>query len=859
MDRYVLLILFALNAKAGQLIFASCICVINILCLPSVFLRKTERRVSRRVNPPRADAPPPPPPPRVDHPPPPSDNAASTASQESHVTSPVIYMPLNQDLINANLTVEQLQEFQHVDNVVEVQLQPSPAPPQSTTVVDTAFFDRVTNMMNTFDNLIPLLTKVASDRRSPTAGASENVSLNPVASHSDSAPQVPVVAPQDPGLAPGPSSASSEPIASTSGLQQRHHDAFASPRGRSGERDSAERNRHASPSLQDRLRRQMDDVRRQLVNAKEIVDVYSSQGRLPPDQARYDLEFFQDRYAQLHVAYEDSLASSTFHSHGPSPAPHVVASPGFTPVAATPGSSSLARPRSPYHFSSRSQRYDQRVASSDIPVLGSRPRSRESLQSTSPRRPSSQRRSTSRRSSSPRRNPPPAQRRVASRRTPPPAQRHSSRRTPSPTQRRVASKGSPPPERVTDDPTQGSSSAKRPLSGGSQSRRRSSRDSLSPRRGSPPPKRRRYEERDSVSPPTHHSSRASSREPSQERPGSRSPPRQASPSREEKEAEDAPIPATVKAMVEFIRTNFPDAIASPAQKSSRSFDVSASVGVTDPATPSGSLLGWSQVMSDSFSDTQKKISQRIQEGRACHTLLPSLHRLEKVANSPTQGKELTANPDVLDLLKNKVPDFRHLPISVKEGIALERTLRSVMESHSFLTWSVMGVLKSLHLKSLLPKDDPVISQLQKSFSKACSNVASGMTTSAAFLTMKRRQLLLSHVVPSVSEAQKRNLLSDPFFQTSSLFDASSVESARSAARDMSLFKPRLKASTSSSQARRQGPSSSSSRRGSARQFSGPLLSQRASSAFRQQSVKKGDARFHKKSSGTPQKRGGFRK
>ena len=311
--------------------------------------------------------------------------------------------------------------------------------------------------------------------------------------------------------------------------------------------------------------------------------------------------------------------------------------------------------------------------------------------------------------------------------------------------------------------------------------------------------------------------------------------------------------------MEFIRTNFPDAIASPAQKSSRSFDVSASVGVTDPATPSGSLLGWSQVMSDSFSDTQKKFSQRIQEGRACHTLLPSLHRLEKVANSPTQGKELIANPDVLDLLKNKVPDFRHLPISVKEGIALERTLRSIMESHSFLTWSVMGLLKSLHLKSLLPKDDPVISQLQKSFSKACSNVASGMTTSAAFLTMKRRQLLLSHVVPSVSEAQKRNLLSDPFFQTSSLFDASSVESARSAARDMSLFKPHLKASTSSSQARRQGPSSSSSRRGSARQFSGPSSSQRASSPFRQQSVKKGDARFHKKSSGTPQKRGGFRK
>ena len=466
--------------------------------------------------------------------------------------------------------------------------------------------------------------------------------------------------------------------------------------------------------------------------------------------------------------------------------------------------------------------------------------------------------SPARKRSASRRTPSPAKRRTTSQGTPSPARRSSSRRTPSP-QRRVASKGLSPSRRVSVDPAHSASSSRRPLSGGSGSQKRSFRDSLSPRRGSPSPKRQRREERDSVSPPTQHSSRASSREPSQERPGSRSPPLQASPSREEKEADDDPIPDTVKAMVEFIRSNFPDAIASPAQKSSRSFDLSSSVGVTDPKTPSGSLLGWSQVMSDSFVDTQKKFSKRIQEGRACHTLLPSLHRLEKVANSPSQGKELTANPDVLDLLKNKVPDFRHLPISVKEGMALERTLRSIMESQSFLTWSVMGLMKSLHLKNLLPKDDPVISQMQKSFSKACSNVASGMTAGAAFLTMKRRQLLLSHVVPSVSEAQKRNLLADPFFQTSSLFDASSLESARSAARDMSLFKPHLKASTSSSQGRRQGPSTASGRRGSARQYSGPSSSQRASSPFRQQSAKKGDARFHKKSSGTPQKRGGFRK
>ena len=874
-------------------------------------------------------------PPQVDDPPPHGvDDAASTASQESHVTSPVVMMPLNQDLIAANLTVEQLQTFQHVDNVVEVQLQPVPAPPQSTTVVDSSFFDRVNNMMNTFDKLVPLLTNLGSDRISPTAGPTDIVSPNPIARVPDSAPQGPVVAPQSQEVAPRPSSASSEPRASCSGLQQRRQDKFASPCGQPTEGDKSRGSRHASPLHQHRLRRQLDDVHRQLDNAKEIVGLYRAQSRVPPDQARYDLEILQAQYAQLSIALEESLASTSFHSHGPSPTSHGIASPGVEPPATLRRSPCQDRPRSPSHdrsrardahgshhrFSSRSdERYEQRVAYSDAPAHRRRPRSREShpsrhldlsSKSPSPHHSSSrerfsadlpfQRRSTSRRSSSPRRTqsptqrrvasrrtPSPAQRRVASRRTPSPAQRRvasrrtpspvqrrfasrrtpsptqrrvASRLTPSPTQRRVASKGSPPPKRVAGAPGAGPSSARRPLSRDSRSPKRSSRESLSPKRGSPSPKRQRYEVRDSVSPPPLHSSRASFREPSQERPHSRSSPtRPASPSREEKEADEIPIPATVKAMVDFITSNFPDATASPAHKSSRSFDLSASVGVTDPATPSGSLLAWSQVMSDSFLDTQKKFSQRIQEGRACHTLLPSLHRFEKVSNSPTQGKELTANPDVLDLLRNKVPDFRQLPISIKEGISLERTLRSMMEFHSFLTWSVMGLLKSLHQKKLLPKDDPVITQLQNSFSKACSSLASSMTSSTAFVTMKRRQLLLSHVVPSVSEAQKRNLLSDPFFQTGSLFDASSVESARSAARDLSLFKLHLKASSSSSQSRRQRPSSSSGRRGFARQFSGPSSSQRAPFPFRQQSGKKGDARFHKKSSGTPQKRGGFRK
>ena len=62
------------------------------------------------------------------------DDAASTASQESHVSPPVVLLPLNQELMDANIGLEELQTFQHVDNVVELQLQPvsspTPRPPR---------------------------------------------------------------------------------------------------------------------------------------------------------------------------------------------------------------------------------------------------------------------------------------------------------------------------------------------------------------------------------------------------------------------------------------------------------------------------------------------------------------------------------------------------------------------------------------------------------------------------------------------------------------------------------------------------------------------------------------------------------
>ena len=124
-------------------------------------------------------------------------------------------------------------------------------------------------------------------------------------------------------------------------------------------------------------------------------------------------------------------------------------------------------------------------------------------------------------------------------------------------------------------------------------------------------------------------------------------------------------------MVDYILQTFPESQASPSHPSSRSFDLFATAGVADVAIPPGSLLSWSHALSDSFTETQQRFARRIKDGMACHTLLPTLNKFKRVSNSPTQGKELRANPDVLDLLRNRVPDSRHVPLSLKEAAALE--------------------------------------------------------------------------------------------------------------------------------------------------------------------------------------------
>ena len=98
----------------------------------------------------------------------------------------------------------------------------------------------------------------------------------------------------------------------------------------------------------------------------------------------------------------------------------------------------------------------------------------------------------------------------------------------------------------------------------------------------------------------------------------------------------------------------------------------------------------------------------------------------------------------------------------------------------------------------------------------------------AFVATRRGESFLSHMVPSTTEAQKRNLLSDPIFQQEDLFAPATLDAARHAARDVSLYQgAQSRPSTSSETTQRRQFSSSPASRGRTQSSSAPATPQRS--------------------------------
>ena len=307
-------------------------------------------------------------------------------------------------------------------------------------------------------------------------------------------------------------------------------------------------------------------------------------------------------------------------------------------------------------------------------------------------------------------------------------------------------------------------------------------------------------------------------------------------------------------LLNYITSTFPAASQPLIQPSSKRFHVMESAGLVDESSQQASNLAWFGYMRSACDSAQRKFEAKVSEGKSLSSILTTISRTERVSDLPCQGRATKVNSQVYDLMSSRPPDSRSVPLSVREATNLKTTLRGVMESYNFQLWTVTALFRFLGDSGCCPMDDPLLDQFQRSFSRGPENVAAALASSTALVSAKRRESFLTHMFPSVTDAQKRKLLSDPLFDQKDLFAPASIEAAREAARDFSLYRgaQSCPSTSSGSYQRRRFNSSNSRGRHNASPRSTSHRSQASSSSS-------GHFQQKKKPSDPPRKRGGFRR
>ena len=282
---------------------------------------------------------------------------------------------------------------------------------------------------------------------------------------------------------------------------------------------------------------------------------------------------------------------------------------------------------------------------------------------------------------------------------------------------------------------------------------------------------------------------------------------------DQQDEEDNFRPASLDLLLNYITKKFPAASQPLVQPSSKRFHVMESAGLVDESSQQSSNLAWFGHMRSACDSAQRKFESKVSEGKSLSSMLTSVLRTERVSDSPCQGRAVKVNSQVFDLMSSRPAESRSVPLSVREAATLETALRGVMESYNFQLWTVTALFRFLGDSGYCPMDDPLLDQFQRSFSRGAENVAAALASITAFVAAKRRESFLSHMFPSVTDAQKRKLLSDPLFDQKDLFAPASLEAAREAARDFSLYRGAQSRPSTSSGSNQRRQFNSSTHRG----------------------------------------------
>ena len=151
--------------------------------------------------------------------------------------------------------------------------------------------------------------------------------------------------------------------------------------------------------------------------------------------------------------------------------------------------------------------------------------------------------------------------------------------------------------------------------------------------------------------------------------------RESSTGRQQQDEENFRL-ASLALLLDYIMNKFPATSKPLAQPSTRRFCVFEAAGLVEESSQRSSNLSWFDHVRFACESTQSKFETKIYEGKSLSTIMPSVSKVEKVSDSPCQGKELKVNSQVYDLMGSKPSDTRSVPMSVRDAAVLEKTLRS---------------------------------------------------------------------------------------------------------------------------------------------------------------------------------------
>ena len=284
--------------------------------------------------------------------------------------------------------------------------------------------------------------------------------------------------------------------------------------------------------------------------------------------------------------------------------------------------------------------------------------------------------------------------------------------------------------------------------------------------------------------------------------------------------EDSEQNSIIKAMTSFILNHFQASVPPPSTAPATSTDLWNLLGQEEQSDPSPSKLAWAPSLLAAFAKAQERFQARLRENRSVNSVLPSVPKAERVANSPAEGRALKVDSNFFDLVNIKHKDSYNAGVTCKDLAALESSMRSNMESLSFMYWLFSAFLMYVKDNTDLDFGNQFMSDFRKLLNKSFDTNASFAAFNTGWVSLKRREAYLQHLYPSVTSAQKRDLLSDPLFTQRSLFSPTSVAQAKESARDVTVYQKAQPRASGGSSSFRSRPYYRSQGRGQSRPTSG---------------------------------------